>query len=112
MVNTTKIIEKIDADTFKEIVNKNKDNIFVGAHAFDHLSMSQRKIFKEEDLIKPLLQETPIQIGLQRNGRYAVFYRRDKYYLRLIISVSVKKLEIITFINTENLLNLERLANG
>jgi len=110
-VNTTKIIEKVEIDKFKELVCKCENNIFVGAHAIDHLSNAQRKLFNEDELKKPLLQEAPEAIGLQRNGRYAVFYKRNKYYLKLIIGVNIKRMEIITFINTEGMPNMERLEN-
>ena len=110
-MNTTKIIEKIEPDRFQELIRKYENAIFVGAHAIDHLSMAQRKVFKEDALIKPLLQELPAGVGLQRNGRHAVFYKRNKYYLKLIIHIEAKRIEIITFINTENILNLERLQN-
>ena len=58
-MNTTKIIEVIETDRYNEILSKYKERIKVGPHALDHLSDSQRKIFKEEDLIHALLRESP-----------------------------------------------------
>jgi len=73
-MNTTKIIEVIETDRYNEILSKYKERIKVGPHALDHLSDSQRKIFKEEDLIHALLRESPKGVGLQKNGRYAAFF--------------------------------------
>lgn len=49
---------------------------------------------------------------MQRNGRYAAFYRRNWGFLRIILEIKDPKLEIITFINTETMPNLKRLENG
>jgi len=108
-VITTKIIEEISVGRFKEIVNKHKNNIRLSYHALTHLSNAQRKVFKEEELINPLLREKPVGVGLQQNGRYAVFYRRKSGYLRIILELKETKIEIITFINTDNIPNLKRL---
>ncbi|MFX1453074.1 MAG: hypothetical protein ACFFCM_19725 [Promethearchaeota archaeon] len=107
-MNTTKIIESIDVARFKRIVNKYKSNTYISPHAFDHFSDAQRKVFKEEELINTLLKENPRGIGLQRNGRYAVFYRRKWGFLRIIFALKKERLEIITFINTETMPNLGR----
>ena len=109
LVNTTKIVEKIDLETFRSLIERCECRI--GAHALDHLSRAQRNIFKADELLRPLISEKPAGIGLQKNGRYAVFYRRNKGYLKLIIGVDIPVLEIITFINVDGLPNLERLEN-
>lgn len=106
---TTKIIEEVSKTKFKQIIDRYKSNISINHHALTHLSDAQRKIFNEEDLINPLLKENPVGVGLQRNGRYAVFYRRKFGYMRLILEVKETKIEIITFINTDNIPNLKRL---
>jgi len=108
-MNTTKIIKEISLGEFKEIISKYKDNIILNIHALDHLSDAQRKLFKEESLKNPLLKENPRGIGLQRNGRYAAFYRRNWGFLRIILEIKEPKLEIITFINTETMPHLKRL---
>lgn len=110
-MNTTKIIKEVSLEEFKEIITKYKDNLIINPHAFDHLSDAQRKVFKEEDLINPLLKENPRGVGLQRNGRYAAFYRRNWGFLRIILEIKDPKLEITTFINTETMPNLKRLEN-
>ena len=109
-VNTQKIIENIDLDEFAELVKKHKDKLVVGAHALDHLSMAQRKIYTEDKLTSPVLRERPTGVGLQKNGRYAVFYKRDNGYLKLIIALTdIGSLEIVTFINPADKPYLERL---
>ena len=110
-MNTTKIIESVSVHRFKQIISKYKPKIKVSLHAFDHLSDAQRKVFKEGDLINSLTRENPRGIGLQRNGRYAVFFRRKEGFLRIICEVKKDRLEIITFINTEYMPNLKRLED-
>ena len=108
-MNTTKIIEEVSLSKFKQIISAYKSKIKLSTHALDHLSDSQRKVFKEEELINPLLRETPRGIGLQKNGRYAVFFRKKEGYLRIIFEVTNDRLVIITFINTDTMPNLRRL---
>ena len=110
-MNTTKIIEEVSVHQFKSIISKYKSNIYANLHAFDHLSDAQRKVFKEQELIDTLLKENPRGVGLQRNGRYAAFYRRNWGFLRIILEIKEPKLEIITFINTETMPNLKRIEN-
>lgn len=111
VMNTTKIVKEVNLEDFKEIISKYKDNTYVNPHALDHLSDAQRKVFKEQGLIDALLKENPRGVGLQRNGRYAAFYRRNWGFLRIILEIKDPKLEIITFINTETMPNLKRLEN-
>ena len=108
-MNTTKIIEEVSKEDFKEIVAKFSSKIQVSPHAFDHLNMAQRNIFKDETLKDIIIKENPQGVGLQRNGRYAVFYKRKEGYTKLICEIKRKHLEIITFINTDNMPNLKRL---
>ena len=111
-MNTTKIVKDVNLEEFKDIISKYKDKIEINPHALDHLSDAQRKVFKEQELLNTILNENPRGIGLQRNGRYAAFYRRKWGYLRIILELKDPKLEIITFINTETMPNLKRLENG
>lgn len=108
-MNTTKIIESVSKTDWADILQTYKSKIYVSSHAFEHLNKAQRKVFKEKDLIDTITNEKPAGVGLQRNRRYAVFFKRDKYYLRIICIVKEHKLEIITFLNTENIPNLKRL---
>ncbi len=111
-MNTTKIIKKVSLEDFKDIISKYKSNIILNPHALDHLSDAQRKVFKEQDLLDTLFKENPRGVGLQLNGRYAIFYRRNWGFLRVILEIKYTKLEIITFINTETMPNLKRFQNG
>lgn len=95
---TTQPIEEIDKLRYKKII-ANKD-IVVSSHALDHLSERQRKVFKEEDLLKMLENEEPRKTYLQKNSRLAVFFRRADGYRKLIIEVEDDKITIVTFIDT------------
>src|SRR3990167_8110962 len=105
-MNTTKIIESVSLSRFKEIISIYKSKTKVSPHVLDHLSDSQRKVFKEEYLIATLTRENPRGVGLQRNGRYAAFFRRKEGFLRIIFELKNDQLEIITFINTDYVPNL------
>ena|SRR3989344_6704615 len=111
-MNTTRITKEIPLEIFKDIIYKYKSDIVVNTHAIDHLSDAQRKVFKERELIDVLLKENPRGVGLQKNGRYTSFYRRDWGFLKIILEIKDPKLEIITFINAETMPNLKRLENG
>lgn len=108
-MNTTKIIESVKIHRFKQIISEYKSKIKVSPHALEHLSDAQRKVFKEEDLINILLRETPRGVGLQRNGRYAAFFRKKEGYLRIIFELKDDRLKIITYLNTDTIPNLKRL---
>lgn len=111
-MNTTKIIKEVSLEEFKEIISKYGSSVHINPHALDHLSDAQRKIFKEQELADTLFKESPRGVGLQRNGRYAAFYRRKWGFLRIILEIKEPKLEIITFINTGTMPNLKKLENG
>lgn len=110
-MNTTKIIEAVSTNGFKQILSNYKNKIKVSPHALDHLSDAQRKVFKEEELVGILAKETPKGVGLQRNGRYAAFFRKKWGYIRIILELKEDRLEIITFINTDTMPNLNRLES-
>ena len=100
-MNTTKIIESISIQRFKEILSKYKSKIKVGSHALDHLSDLQRKLFKEEDLIRILIRENSRGVGLQRNGRYAAFFRRKEGFLRIIFEVKLAFVVILAALESK-----------
>ena len=108
---TTKIIEEVDKTHFSGIVERHKEHIVVSPHACDHLSDAQRKIFNEETLKGVILNQQPVGIGLQRNGRCASFYKRKGGFLKIILAIKETQLEIITFINTKTMPNLKRLSH-
>ncbi len=104
-MNAMRIIKAIDPGEFKAKIAGL--SIFISQHALDHLSDAQRKLFDDAQLIGPLSKENPRSIGLQKNGRYAVFYRRKKGYLKIIINIKQDKLEIVTFMNTDTMPNIK-----
>ncbi len=108
-MNTTKIIKEISKENFEKIVEQYSAKIKVSPHAFDHLNQAQRSIYKDKTLEKTLLEEKPKGVGLQKNGRYAAFYRRKEGFTKLICEIKRGRLEIITFINVETMPNLKRI---
>lgn len=110
-MNTTKIIRRIPSETFKNLIVKFDGKIYLSSHCFDHFSLAQRKLFTESELKHIVIKQNPEGIGLQRNGRYAVFYKRKEGYLRVICEVKRGKFEIITFLNTISIPNLSRIEN-
>ncbi|MBI5393021.1 hypothetical protein HZA96_04065 [Candidatus Woesearchaeota archaeon] len=99
----TKIIEIISKEEWGYLISKYKNNIVISPHALYRLSEMQRKIYKEDYLIYLLTKESPHLIGIQENKNYAVFYKRNYGYIRMIISVKTECIEIITFFITEHL---------
>lgn len=106
-MKTTKLIREISKEDFEELVEES--DIFISTHALDHLSQSQRNAFKTGDLTRTIQQEIPKGIGLQRNGRYAAFYKRKEGFLKIIVESKNTNLEIITFMICETMPNLKRL---
>lgn len=105
----TRIVKEVPVAEVQEIIAQYEKNIVVNSHATDHVSDCQRRIFNPDELIRPLLRETPAGVGLQANRRYAVFYRRKYGFLRIIFEIKDVKLEITTFLNTDGIPNLKRL---
>jgi len=94
---TTKPIEELDSASFKKLIKGKK--ILLSLHALDYLSNKQRKLFKEEELIKSVKTDNPRKIYLQANGRYASYYRRKEGFRKIIIDVETKKIIIVTFMS-------------
>ena len=106
---TTEPIKEIDNLSFKNL--KSNKEIIVSPHAFDMLSERQRKIFKEEELIYMVDKETPRKVYLQKNNRYACFYRKADGYRKLILEFEEKNiLSIVTFMDLREIpkYNLEK----
>lgn len=108
-MNTTKIIERVSKETFKDIVSRYEDRIHISPHAYFPVNNTQKDIYNDDAFKNALLKERPYDIGLQRNGRYIVFYKRKNNYLGLIVSVQPTQLEVVTFINPKIIPNLARL---
>ena len=99
MVKGHRIEKKVEVEAFLDIIqNYTKDQINTTDHTFFRLSEKQRKIFKDEVLKEYLLAKTPILVGIQFNGNYAVFYDYSKNeVLRLMLEIQPNKIEIVTF---------------
>ena len=99
MVKGHKIEKKVEVEAFLDIIkNYKKEQINTTDHTFFRLSEKQRKIFKDEVLKEYLLAKTPILVGIQFNGNYAVFYDYSKNeVLRLMLDIQSNKIEIVTF---------------
>ena len=97
----TKIIKRISGREFKKLLCKVHNDIRISQHAYFRLSEAQRKIYKAEYLVYAMLKEAPVLVGVQENGRYAVFFRRRASYLRIIFRIS-NYVEIITFFIVNN----------
>jgi hypothetical protein len=105
-MSTSRIRERVDPDDFLDLVHHRK--IVIGTHARDHLSIAQREVYREDQLILTISNETPVLVGLQENGRYAAYYQRAGHYLKLILADKTTRLELVTFINTRVLPSIER----
>jgi hypothetical protein len=80
----------------------------LGAHALDRLSDAQRQVYDRDELLTALRTEQPAYVGVQDNGRYAVFLQRKEYYLKVIIAPVRRRLEVVTFINVRALPSVQR----
>ena len=93
---TTKPVKELTAIEYKDIL-KDKD-IIISPHALWHLSMKQRKVFNEEELLNTLNRENPRKAYLQENGRYAAYYRKKDGFRKIIIEVN-GKIIIVSFMD-------------
>lgn len=96
-IYTIRPVRELDELELKELL-RNK-SIIISTHAFDHLSIGQRKLFKETELINTIQKESPRRIFLQENQRYALYYRKSKGYLKIILEIE-KNIVIVSFMNT------------
>jgi hypothetical protein len=98
---TTKPVHELDEQEFREIIRKKP--LEPSPHAFDHISLAQRKVFKDEDLTNLAAKETPRKVYLQENGNYAAYYRIPEGYRKLVIAIEKDKATIVTFMDTPEL---------
>jgi hypothetical protein len=94
---TTRPVEEVDKKLFSSLFHL---PLLVHAHALDYLSKGQRKVFKEKELLEMVERETPRKVFLQKNGCYAVFYRRPDGYRKLIIDIESTRTIIVSFMDT------------
>ena len=75
----------------------NPDSIDCTNHTFFRLSSKQREIFTCEYIKEIILQKQLYKVGIQNNGAYALFYPFRERYLRVIIELTPKDINVITF---------------
>ncbi|MBU2652470.1 MAG: hypothetical protein KKA81_16205 [Bacteroidetes bacterium] len=100
MLDEHKIGDKIKVSEFiKRVKQFGIGNIETTAHTFFRLSQRQRKIYTEDSLKEIVFNETPLEIGVEKNGNCAVIYNFDKgeALLKIIISLGSNKIYIVTF---------------
>ncbi len=99
MVYGNKIVKKVAVEDFLEIMKEySKDQIVCTNHTFIRLSEKQKKEFTCELLQEYLFHEIPIQVGIQDNNNYAVYYKYKDTFMRLILDIVVaRKINIVTF---------------
>ena len=92
------IARKIKVEEFIQIIEGYKsEQIECTDHTFFRLSEKQRKIFKCEKLKEYILHDTPIMVGIQNNGNYALFYKHEKKIMRMIADIQHQKVKIVSF---------------
>lgn len=109
MIHGNRVIKNVEIADFKAILDAHHGNVFISSHALDHLSNAQRHVFSPETLKDMLLTQNPAGVGIQGNGNYSAFFRLKDGYRRIILKNTQKKLEIVTFMNTDSMPNLSRL---
>ena len=99
MIRGHRLKEIIDTHEFIEKVRYyTKKDISCSPHTFFRLSEKQRLVFKCEDIKHIILNEIPIQAGLQYNGNYAIIYKHEKQkFIRIIMDINLTNINIITF---------------
>ena len=102
-VAETRILKEVGHFEFRELIDKYKDQIKVNSHAYFRLSEQQRKVYKDETLIKILTEENPAFIGVQQNQNYAAFFSKKQCYIRLMFKVTESSIEIVTFYITDHI---------
>ncbi len=97
MVEGHKINKKVSIKEFIEIIKSiSKEDLDVTDHALFRIMQKDRESFKEYIIKELILNENPILVGIQNNGLYTVYYKKDKEITKLIIEVKFNKLNIVT----------------
>lgn len=95
----SRIVRSISLEAYNALIRRYEGRMKCGQEALFRLSEGQRKLFKCENLITTLKKESPRGVGLQANGRYSAFFRRNEGFMRIIFEIDTRlnRLEIITF---------------
>ena len=99
MVQGHRVERILPVEQFLEFIQSySRDKITCSGHTFFRLSEQQRKVFKCSALVDMVLAKMPVQVGIQYNSCYSVFYKyQSKNYIRLIMDIQPTKIEIVTF---------------
>jgi len=94
-----RIERKIEIDEFLDSIGGySEERIECTKHTFFRLSEKQRKIFKPEDILRYILEQKPILVGIQYNGAYAVFYDyKENDVIRIVLDIKPNQIEVVTF---------------
>ncbi len=85
----------------QRIENIEYSRIECTSHTLFRLSEKQRKIFTCEELKQRLKFGTPLKVGVQYNGNYAIYYKHKEKALatKIIIRFAPASINIVTFYN-------------
>ena len=98
MVEGHKIKKKVEIEVFLEYLDEyNEENLESTAHTFFRFSEKQRKIYNESFIKELIFNQRPFLIGVQNNGLWAVFYKRENNIYRIILDMQPNKIYIVTF---------------
>jgi len=100
MLDEHNLKEKIKVSEFiKKIKDYGENNIESTNHTFFRLNQKQRKIYTEEQLKTIIFNDIPVEVGVEKNGNYAVIYNfnEGKNRLKILLDLSPKKVYIVTF---------------
>lgn len=78
--------------------NYNHKNIVYTSHTFFRLSDRQKESFTPETMNEFLFEKTPVLVGIQYNGCYAVFYKYIRQrFIRIILDIRSDVIRVVTF---------------
>lgn len=99
MIRGHELVGRIGRKEFAfKIKSFRKKDIEVTSHALFRLNQKQRKIFEGDILKDFILDEVPIEIGVQGNDNLAVLYNyRNERVLKIIVRFSSDKIYIVSF---------------
>ena len=98
MIKGHKIELEIEIKEFLDWIRNIKEaDIITTKHTFFRLKEGERKVFKDRIIKEYILSDTPILVGKQYNGSYAVFYNYYEDVLKLILDIQPNKINVVTF---------------
>ena len=105
-MHRTQIIGRVLFDDWLSFIDGRE--IRLHEHVFDHLIRAERSLYDEGVLIRVVMEEKPRLIGWQRNGRFALYYRRSYGFLKLIVYAN-ESVTILTFMKVETMPDVRAL---